>query len=438
MAVMRRLIAIAVLVLCGRVAAAETVWEPFALRSFDGREIAGTSTMLAVRERRDDPHSRFIRIAVVRLPSRGAKSRTPTVFLTGGPGIPATGLARVPVYFNLFDSLRDVGDVLLVDQRGSGMSVPNLNCPKTEISRDFASSDDAMRTTLKQMVRQCAEYWRASGVDLAGYTTRELADDVDAARRAVGAKQVKLLAFSYGSEVALDILRRRPATVERAVIASTRGPDALLKMPSVWDRQLDVLGIRDAVSRIVTKLDASPVDVAGFRVAGVGLLTLLRSDLADGRARPKLPALLQQLDAGNYEVLGTRIAQQHAGFQGSFNLMTLAIDCSSGWSDARLASTRAEARAAIMRNVNLQWDPEVCGEVVAERAIPAQLGRIRVPALFITGRFDPQAPPEQTEQLRRAHFLNARQVIVEDAAHETLPDPAVQKQVVAFLRAGGR
>ncbi|HKR65093.1 MAG TPA: alpha/beta hydrolase [Thermoanaerobaculia bacterium] len=425
---MRRLWPALLLVLSLR-AVGEELWEPFVLRAFDGREAAGETRMIAVRENRRAADSRWIRIAVVRLRGTG---KTPTIFLSGGPGIPATALARVPVYFDLFERLRTVGDVLLVDQRGSGMSVPNLTCPAEEIANDTFSSDERMRQALLRRVTRCAKLWRASGLDLSGYSTAEIAADVDAVRRAAGARKVNLLAFSYGSEVAFEIVRRWPASVQRIVFASTRAPGTLLKSPRVWDQQLDAIGVKDDVEKIVARLDREPIHLGSLTVGGIGLLTLLRGDLPEGRAIPNIPAFVKAVDSGDFSVLEKRLHQVLDSLGKSFNLMTLAVDCKSGWTPVRLDDTRREAASAVMRNVNLQWDPEICAALGGAGRPPA-IGKITVPSLFITGTLDPNAPIAQTDRIRR-HFTKSRHLIIEKGAHETLPAADVQNEVVRFLR----
>ena len=429
---MRRLLAVALLALLARGVSGQDAWQPFVLRSFDGRETQAELRMLVVPENRRAAQSRLIRVAVVRLPSLNERTdAAPVVFLSGGPGIPATALARVPVYYDFFQRLRGIGDVLLIDQRGSGMSVPNLICPEGEIANDFLASDERMRQTLLARVRQCADSWRSGGVDLQGYSTREIAEDVNAARRAAGAAKVRLLAFSYGSEVAFEVLRRWPSVVERVVFASTRAPDTLLKSPAAWDRQLDAIGVRSEVRNAVARLDREPIDVRigeeTFTVGGIALLTILRGDLPDGRAIPNVPALVRSTP----DALAPRIQQVVTSLKTSFNLMTLAVDCSSGWSPRRLALTRKEASTAVMRNVNLQWDPEICAALGGPGA-PPSIGRIVAPALFITGTLDPNGPVAQTDELRR-RFAHSVHVIVGNGAHETLPAREVQDRVLAFL-----
>jgi pimeloyl-ACP methyl ester carboxylesterase len=418
---------------------AAVAWQPFVLQSFDGRKLDAQAGTLAVRENRDEADSRWIRIGMVRLPSTSSDANAaPIVFLTGGPGIPATMLARVPVYFDLFERLRAIGDVLLIDQRGSGTSLPILTCPTAALPHDFASSDEAMRLALRARVGGCAAYWRSHGIDLRGYSTREIAADVDAARRALAAPRVKLLAFSYGSEVAFELARRWPKTIERVVFASTRAPDTLLKSPAAWDRQLTAIAspLPSMLRDVVARLDQSPIEIKvaeeTFRVGGVGLLAVLRSDLTDGRAIPNVVPFVESVQRGDYAAFGTRIQKLHASLGSALNLMTFAVDCSSGWSHERLTQTTREAATAIMRNVNLQWSPDICATVVDGTPVPSPIGRVTVPALFVTGRLDANAPIEQTDRIRK-RFTDSTHLRVDRGAHETLPDRDVQNVVLEFL-----
>src|SRR4051794_14079937 len=100
----RAVLALLLLFAAGSSHAAE--WTPFTIRAYDGREAAAELHTMAVPENRGDANARLIRVAVVRLPAREHRGAAPVVFLTGGPGVPATALARVPPYFNLFDKLR--------------------------------------------------------------------------------------------------------------------------------------------------------------------------------------------------------------------------------------------------------------------------------------------------------------------------------------------
>src|SRR5687767_5748663 len=96
--------------------AGRIVIEPYTYRTYDGREHPAELGKLSVRESRTGKSGRLIQLSFVRLRSTAAQPSFPIIFLAGGPGIPGIGLGQVPVYFNLFERLREVSDVILLDQ----------------------------------------------------------------------------------------------------------------------------------------------------------------------------------------------------------------------------------------------------------------------------------------------------------------------------------
>jgi pimeloyl-ACP methyl ester carboxylesterase len=84
----------------------------------------------AVPERYDHPTGQKITLAFVRLKSTSPKPRLPVVYLAGGPGGSAIHLAKGP-RGAAFLVMREAGDVIALEQRGVGLSEPNLNCPGT-------------------------------------------------------------------------------------------------------------------------------------------------------------------------------------------------------------------------------------------------------------------------------------------------------------------
>lgn len=103
----------------------------------------------------------------MRLRGTAEKPGYPVVYLDGGPGSSAINLAGIPDYLNAFQKLREVGDVILLDQRGVGRSKPNLTrISKQSLPLDaFADRDVALRAFDKR-INEAAEYFRSQGVDL--------------------------------------------------------------------------------------------------------------------------------------------------------------------------------------------------------------------------------------------------------------------------------
>src|ERR1044071_4201558 len=95
--------------------AGQLVIEPYSFRTYDRQDVPAELGKLWVRENRSGNSNRLIQLAFVRLKSKAASPGSPIIFLAGGPGAPGIGMGRVPVYFRLFDRLREVSDVILLD-----------------------------------------------------------------------------------------------------------------------------------------------------------------------------------------------------------------------------------------------------------------------------------------------------------------------------------
>ena len=218
----------------------EVTLAPYSLVTYDGQSHPAEIGHFWVPENRRKNSGRLIQMAFVRLKSSAQKPAAPIVYLSGGPGVPASGMARVPVYYDLFEKLRQVADVILLDQRGSGMSSPNLDdCPTDgKFPLDAFASQHKFVHALAHAAGNCSWYWRAKGVDVTGYNTEENADDVEDLCQALGTTKVSLLGHSYGTELAFAVIRRHGESVQRAVLASVEGPGDHGGLPSVLDLQL--------------------------------------------------------------------------------------------------------------------------------------------------------------------------------------------------------
>lgn len=453
-------------VVCGITANAQAeragklVVEPYTFRAFDGKEHAAELGRLWVRENRNGQTNRLIQLAFVRLKSTAASPGSPIVFLAGGPGAPGIGMGRVPVYFRLFDSLREVSDVILLDQRGLGMSSPSLDCPATPVPTDVFESADKWVRTFTDKSRACAEYWRAQGVEVAAYTNDASADDLDDLRQALGAERLSLIGHSYGTVLAQAAVRRHGKHLDRVVFAATMGQDNTVALPSVWDlliRKLSHFAGEDSAvnklvpdmetlyRRVLDKLERNPVTLTvtdpqtkrpvGIRVGKVGLQWLVRHTVTDARNYTRFPALFYTIDQGDYSLLARQIEPLYHVFQGIRSPMANAVDCSVGWSAERLAQARREATQALFSNVNQPRSAEVCKAVGVPESGSTSQPRLwsTLPALFISGTLDTNTPPFQAEEVRWG-FPNSAHLIVENGGHETLPGSEVQTVVVDFFK----
>lgn len=439
-----------------RAPAQAVAWRPFQLPFGDGTVDAELAT-ITVPENHAEPGGSKVDLAVVRLPGTGDRSKPPTVYLDGGPGGSAIGIARLNYFAGIFTKLRDIGDVILIDQRGVGRSRPNLACARTSPPADLFESEEKFRGYLLQAARTCADQHRARGVRLEHYHSDASANDLAAVLRTLGVPKVNLLGFSYGTHLGLATIRRHPDLIARAVLAGVEGPDHSEKFPSILDIQLQRLAayaradstigslVPDLVAmhrRNLQRLERDPARLTlndpvtrqptEVRVGKFGYQFILMRDMGDTNDWPILPGLIARTAAGDYGLL-TQFAARR--WSTGVSAMSIAMDCASGASPERGAMVQREALEALFGNAMNYYTGEICAASGATDLGAEYRSRIwsAVPTLFISGTLDAQTPPHQAEEVRWG-FANAVHVIVENAGHESMLDKApVQELLVRFL-----
>lgn len=162
-------------------------------------------------------------VAIVYAPdSEAAANNAPVIYLAGGPGGSALDdFAADPEEWRY--PFLQTRDLILLDQRGTGYSEPTLDCPEFDSADEDESPDEL-----------CYERLVAEGIDLAAYNTRENAADVAALREALGIAEWDLLGISYGTRLALEVMRNHPEGVRSVVLDSPFPPNADTPVDEVY------------------------------------------------------------------------------------------------------------------------------------------------------------------------------------------------------------
>ncbi len=441
--------------------------QPVDFRATDGRSIPAERGTLSVPVRRDTPGGGRFELAFVRLPAvSSAGSGVPVVFLTGGPGLSAiqTGRGRL---FGWFDALRTVGDVILLDQRGSGESSPALRCgsPRRVPLDRFVMRDDQLAGALES-TRRCVAELAHRGIDTGGLNTVENADDVADLVRALGHPRANLLGWSYGTHLAMSVIKRHESVVARAVFAGPEGPDHTYKLPSRVHRQFDTIdamiasdpelraqvpktrdALEDALRRVEreparVRLPAAVDDTHEVAIGCFDLEWMIAESLADTRFLGRMPAVLARMARGDFgDIAGDR------ALLGAFHELRTTLfdspvrycmDCASGATAERWERIQREAREFPLGRT-IDWPFPEIGDALGNpdlgdvfRAAP----RSDVPVLFVTGTLDCRTPLENAQDLTPG-FAHAQSVIAEHAGHgDLLLPPGVQRAIQNFLRDG--
>ena len=415
---------------------------------------------LRVPVRHGDSGPDSIEIHFVRFRSTNPNPGPPIVYLAGGPGGSGT-LTSAGDRFDVFQALRAVGDVIALDQRGVYLTQPYLVCPDSwDHPLDRPTTVESLREASQQFRAACFAYWSDS-VDVRAYNTRESASDVDALRKALGVEKLVLWGMSYGTHLALAYIRQFPDHVAAAMLAGTEGPDHTYKLPANIDRiLLRVDSAMQADPRIraiapnfleelrsmIARLDSAPArlsfvdrqtkDSVHVILGADDLRRGVFSELGEREDIVRFPARIIPIVRGDLSAIAPLVARSRLGIREL--AMTVAMDCASSASPARLALIDSQAATALLRdaaNIDIRskcasWPAAELGDGFREPV------RSDAPVLFISGTLDIKTPPSNAEEVRQG-FPNSHHLIIDGASHDDdlfVSSPLILETMLAFLR----
>lgn len=325
------------------------------------------------------PEGRRIQLSWVVLASEAAAPPAdPVVYLEGGPG--GSSLRQVQFLAETFAPLRAERDVVLFDQRGAGLSSP-LRCAAWTLDDLFAldaesfltgqppaapvaadgepatppapsdpdptlpevtlTEDDGARTaqvalplvesteaTAERLLNEarlvtadataaCAQQLAAAGVDLRQYNSIANANDTVALLAALGYDTFNLYGISYGTRLALVLMRDHPDAGIRAVVLDSTFPPEIrgferypaeaheVVLNLLADCAADAAcnaaypGLLPRLQDLLARLAAEPIaDPSGLAVDDLALLDVLGGLTGNIAAVPYVPRLIAELERG--------------------------------------------------------------------------------------------------------------------------------------------
>ncbi|NSL87199.1 alpha/beta fold hydrolase [Chitinophaga sp. Mgbs1] len=179
--------------------------------------------LFTVPENYGQADTRQIQLAVMVLHSWSQTPlKDPVLFIQGGPG----AAASADIGFWQDHPFRENRDIILVDLRGTGCSVPALCTGEGArmIALLAADSRDTTTAGKTRVVQGCMAQMKKDSVDLSTYSSRAVARDLHALKAAMGYPQWNIYGVSYGTHIAMTYLEMFPTDVRATVLDAPVAP----------------------------------------------------------------------------------------------------------------------------------------------------------------------------------------------------------------------
>ncbi|MCP5025517.1 MAG: alpha/beta hydrolase [Actinomycetia bacterium] len=394
----------------------------------------------------------------------------PVVYLHGGPGGGVLPWLANASDFVIEPFIAD-RDVIVIDQRGAGLSEPVPLCrdlswslADTPVAEPGADPVDAAADQLAE----CSEWLGENGVDLGQYNSMASARDIEDLRLALNYGPWNIYGVSYGTRLAQTLMREYPEGIRSVVLDSTypTDTDVSVSLPGSVQRMLgtvldacatnttcstdhpslatdlEALLARSAAQPLQVPFSNSMLDASGHQEVGPGdLLTLMHGIAYTPQGISALPALIAETNAGDYSRL-RRYLYDRGSYSGVIAVTFLAVQCHEeiAFSSPELleASRTGDARYDQVDDHILGYGasaPQICAALGAGTADPVENEPVvsDLPSLVLAGAFDPITPPEWGRRVASS-LTNATVIESGQASHGLVGDEGcVDRAVAAFL-----
>jgi pimeloyl-ACP methyl ester carboxylesterase len=408
--------------------------------------------VLEVPEDRSKPDAATVKLAVAVIKSTAAAPAPDAMlYLSGGPGQPALSNNMQSFSTGFAEPVQSKRDLVFFDQRGTGASEPSLACP--EVNDGFLVALAADLTNQEQAdaqvaaLRTCRDRLAAQHIDFTAYNSAESAADVADLMRALGYAQYDIYGLSYGTRLALEVMRTDAQHVRAVVLDSALPPQVRgdAENSATFERALDVLlagckadsacngaypDLEQTYFDLVVKANASPLVVEPSGPDGKTTRVVVNGDrimsgtfqaLYDTSLLPLLPFAAKAIAGGNTAIL-TTLAQQVAFTSSDFALaMQKAVNCNDvtmSLTDKDVEDATHGVRPAIIAGHigiadagDLKRAQDLCRAfgITKTDAHARDAVTSDIPTVVLAGEYDPITPPDwgrlAAKTLSHSHFF---------------------------------
>lgn len=446
----------------------------------DGESFISELDYFKVPESRDGNSSRELSLAYLKIPSTSQNPGHPIIYLSGGPGNSAIRSAKTNLITAILE-LRRHSDVILLEQRGAGLSTMEMNSDRVfTLPLDQPITSDATRRIFTEAIRSIRDEMSSNAIRLDSYNTLENAHDIEALRKALNLDSVIIWGQSYGTHLALAYARAYPSHISKMILGGINGLDQRLRTPEdgqIWLRTInnlvhentklskkvpDFIGLVDSVFdslqaypktveiplKRALRYDQQPwynkiaitvrswfngtISVTVYKEDVQMLIGLQAGNLEFIRS---LPFLFYSMKRGDYSTIALQIFNMKNTPVGS--VMRYPASIASGCSAERLALIASQKDTCLLSDMinfpfNRSWFTEEWKVTDLGHSFRAPF-TCTIPTLFVSGTLDGRTSMTDADAVRK-NFTHASNIIIEGASHEVFTsDMRVLALVDSFI-----
>ncbi len=388
----------------------------------------------------------------------------PVVYLQGGPGLGAAlDQEGIDKWMNWLIVARLNRDLILMDHRGTGLSLPKLNCSDNGQQAKLWKENIALVDELKinnQSMLNCFDSLQKHNIALSvnNFSTQNSARDLVNLMQQLNYQQWNILGVSYGTRLALELehqLKTLPASGLKAMVLDSLYPagyGGVQTWPQVLDsamsgffegcmQQIDCKRLiknsdqlKEELVAALQKLKFNPVAMTIKRWDGEAPIYFLLNDhrfvsaifaaIYDTR---DWPDIVSAINAVNRQ---TGLAQEerlkkliepylNRNLNSQFNSLAFtAVDCADNAMGSEQVYLQSLIDFPLMAEYTKdQWQYQLCHQLPSQHYLQSHTPT--VPTLILSGKNDPVTPSIWAITMHKK-WKNSQLILRENLAHSVL------------------
>jgi len=384
----------------------------------------------------DNPDNGTVQIYYAQIKSSAENPHPdPLVYLVGGPGSSGTQLLQSSFrsYLRPFAADRDV---IVIDQRGTGLSNPTLFCREAvfRLSDILQSTSDTHAEVVLDILTDCQNRLDSQDIQLETFHSQNNARDILNVMLSLGYEEWNLVGVSYGSRLALTMMRDHPERLRSVILDSVYPLESDLYIDVYYhgERALNVLfdacqqdelcnanypDLETVFYNLYNRLNETPI-VTEFRppryetlqiqISGYRLYDWVFSWLYSVNSITSIPRLIYELDAGEI----SNIVRVGTLYESSLTSISLGMHYSVQCQEEFISDTVRDYASVVEDFPHLQGYlsypvegattvSQLCAlwQAQARDDVANQPVNSDVPALLLSGNFDPITPPPYADMV---------------------------------------